>query len=151
MPDIYYQHYTPVSAAIPDICAQEHALGRRLLLLGLSGLYGIHLSENELNQELKAAKTASPGSPPFPASILISATVTDWQCAPSTILLWGLMWKCPDIFRKSSLKSPGSGRKAPSGKRGQHTGSPTGMVFPLLDPERSLRKANRNRSGCPSY
>ena len=66
MPDIYYQHYTPVSAAIPDICAQEHALGRRLLLLGLSGLYGIHLSENELNQELKAAKNGKPWRPAFP-------------------------------------------------------------------------------------
>ena len=66
MPDIYYQHYTPVSAAIPDICAQEHALGRRLLLLGLSGLYGIHLSENELNQELKAAKNGKPWLPAFP-------------------------------------------------------------------------------------
>lgn len=39
MPVIYYSYYTPVSRSITAVSAQEHALGRKLLLLGLQDLY----------------------------------------------------------------------------------------------------------------
>jgi len=66
MPTIYYHHYTPVSFSIPEICVQEHTLGRTLLLRGLSELYGIHLTETELEAELLAGKNGKPYLPAFP-------------------------------------------------------------------------------------
>lgn len=51
MPVVYCAHYTPVSSKIPEIAAQEHLLGRDLLLKGLGDLYGVHIpvADIELN------------------------------------------------------------------------------------------------------
>lgn len=61
MTTIYYSYYTPSSASIPEICAQEHALGRSLLLHGLRELHGLALSAEQLD----AALTAGPHGKPY--------------------------------------------------------------------------------------
>lgn len=60
MPTVYYSHYTPVSDSIPAVCAQEHALGRSLLLCGLWDLCGIRLSKEQLESGLAAGEHGKP-------------------------------------------------------------------------------------------
>lgn len=60
MPAVCYQYYTPISASIPDVCAQEHALGRALLRCGLDELYGISLPSDRLEEELSIGENGKP-------------------------------------------------------------------------------------------
>lgn len=57
---VYYSYYTPVSDSIPEICAQEHALGRALLLHGLEELCGLSWSEEQLGAALAAGPQGKP-------------------------------------------------------------------------------------------
>lgn len=60
MTTIYYSYYTPSSASIPEICAQEHALGRSLLLHGLQELHGLALSAEQLDAALASGPHGKP-------------------------------------------------------------------------------------------
>lgn len=57
---VYYSYYTPISDSIPEVCAQEHALGRTLLLHGLEKLYGLVWSEDQLGTALAAGTQGKP-------------------------------------------------------------------------------------------
>lgn len=52
MPNIYYSYYTPISKSIPAINAQEHQLGRQLLIDGLKHFYGLCYDPEELERVL---------------------------------------------------------------------------------------------------
>lgn len=60
MPCIYYSYYTPVSDSIPAITAQEHQLGRQLLINGLEHSYGLCYSPEELEKILKKSANGKP-------------------------------------------------------------------------------------------
>ena len=60
MPCIYYSYYTPVSDSIPAITAQEHQLGRQLLIAGLERFYGLCYSPEELEKILKKSANGKP-------------------------------------------------------------------------------------------
>ena len=60
MPVIYYTYYTPVSERIPDVAAQEHRLGRRLLRLGLRELCRLAFREEELETLLRTDGNGKP-------------------------------------------------------------------------------------------
>ena len=66
MPVIYYACYTPVSESIPDIAAQEHTIGRRLLIRGLKDLHGISLPDGERDSILQTDKNGKPFLPGRP-------------------------------------------------------------------------------------
>lgn len=66
MPVIYYAYYTPVSDRIPDISAQEHALGRRLLRLGLNELFGYSLPADHPDLPLETDANGKPYLPDRP-------------------------------------------------------------------------------------
>ncbi len=57
---VYYSHYVPVSDSIPEVSAQEHALGRALLLHGLRELYGLCLAPEQLDSRLAAGTCGKP-------------------------------------------------------------------------------------------
>lgn len=60
MPVIYYTYYTPVSDSVSAVEAQEHSLGRTLLLTGLKDLYHIHCSADELEESLLISPEGKP-------------------------------------------------------------------------------------------
>lgn len=60
MPVIYYTYYTPVSDSVRTVEAQEHLLGRTLLLTGLKELYHILYSIDELEESLLISPEGKP-------------------------------------------------------------------------------------------
>ena len=66
MPIIYYSFYSPVSSSIPDVAAQEHSLGRQLLLEGLQKFYRITLSQKELKSRIQTGAMGKPFLPEYP-------------------------------------------------------------------------------------
>lgn len=66
MPVIYYAYYSPISEKIPDITAQEHRLGRRLLARGLNDLYQLPVSFGQIDRSLKADANGKPFLPARP-------------------------------------------------------------------------------------
>lgn len=60
MPVIYYTYYTPVSNSVRTVEAQEHLLGRTLLLTGLKELYHILYSIDELEESLLISPEGKP-------------------------------------------------------------------------------------------
>lgn len=66
MPVIYYTFYTPVSDRIPDIAAQEHRLGRRLLAMGLDRLYNFSVAEKQIDSVLEIGLNGKPYLPDHP-------------------------------------------------------------------------------------
>lgn len=57
---IYYSYYTPVSDSIPAVAAQEHHLGRQLLINGLERFYGLCYSPEELEIVLNKDANGKP-------------------------------------------------------------------------------------------
>lgn len=66
MPAIYYAYYTPISQNIPDISAQEHSLGHRLLVQGLKDLYRLTFSCEQMDALLAADENGKPYLPGYP-------------------------------------------------------------------------------------
>ena len=66
MPVIYYTYYSPVSQNIRDVSAQEHHLGRRLLVQGLRDLYQLTFSCGQMDALLTADKNGKPYLPGYP-------------------------------------------------------------------------------------
>lgn len=60
MPVIYYTYYTPVSDSVSAVEAQEHLLGRTLLLTGLKDLYHIRYTIDELEESLLISPEGKP-------------------------------------------------------------------------------------------
>lgn len=60
MPVIYYSYYTPVSHSIPAVSAQEHSLGRKLLIKGLEELYHLKLPFEGIDSFLRIAPDGKP-------------------------------------------------------------------------------------------
>ncbi len=66
MPKIYYTDYIPISDSIPEVCSQEHVLGRTLLAAGLRALCHIDVSPDELSGMLGMTENGKPFLPGFP-------------------------------------------------------------------------------------
>lgn len=57
---VYYSNYTPVSNSVAAVEAQEHFLGRRLLLQGLRNLYHISCQADELDALISFSPNGKP-------------------------------------------------------------------------------------------
>lgn len=66
MPLILFSYYKPISDSIPAIVKQEHDLGRRLLIQGLSRFYGKSFTREELEQLLREEENGKPFLKGFP-------------------------------------------------------------------------------------
>lgn len=66
MPVIYYAYYTPVSHSIPAVSAQEHTLGRKLLIRGLEDLYRLKIPFEETDSILRIDPNGKPCLADYP-------------------------------------------------------------------------------------
>lgn len=99
MPVIYYTYYTPVSDSVRTVEAQEHLLGRTLLLTGLKELYHILYSIDELEESLLISPEGKPYLAGLPGIHFNITHCHSWWHVLFPAIPSALTGNCPELLK----------------------------------------------------